>query len=81
MIDVHPILGQLDTDSPDHVIAPGFHKNARNLIFRGVRGRLRAEGVVGTTTISNPNLPATGTNLCLGCWYDPVNQQLYDFQL
>ena len=79
MIDTHSFLGSIDLDSPDHMIAPGFHRTARNLIFKGVRNRLRAESVLGTTAIINPNLPATGVNLCIGCFYDPVNQQLYDF--
>lgn len=79
MNDAHPILGQIDTDSPDHMIAPGFHKDARNIVFKGVRGRFRAESALGTTLIPNPYLPTGGVNLTIGNYYDDVNGQLYKF--
>ncbi len=78
-IALHRFNGMMDTDSPDTVIPKGFHRTARNGIFRGNPGNYRWESVYGTTAIPNPFLPNTGTNKNIGRHYDPVNQQLFCF--
>ena len=79
MLDNHPFIGATDLDSPDPVVQPGFHREARNMIFRGGRGRTRGESMPGTTEIVNPLLPATGVNKTINSTYDPVNHQIIFF--
>ena len=73
-----PFLGKLDTDSPDTKIPKGFHRDARNVIFRGIGNEWRAESALGTTEIFNSLLPY-GTNKTIGWIYDSVNQRLIFF--
>lgn len=74
----HPFLGALDIDSPLHQVIPGFNIGARNVIWRGPANNRTAESVPGTTARPNPFLPI-GVNKCIGAWYDPVNQNIYNF--
>src|SRR5579872_5952217 len=78
-ISLHRFNGMMDADSPDTVIPKGYHRTARNGIFRGNPGNYRWESVYGTTAIPNPFLPVTGVNKNIGRHYDPVNQQLFHF--
>jgi hypothetical protein len=78
-IALHRFNGMTDMDSPDTVIPKGYHRTARNGIFRGNPGNYRWESVYGTTAIPNPFLPVTGVNKNIGRHYDPVNQQLFHF--
>jgi len=73
-----PFIGLIDLDSPDQVIGKGAVRDARNVITRGVQGRMRYESVLGTTLIPNSALPS-GINKCIGLWYDPDNNLTYDF--
>ena len=79
MISEHNHIGALDLDSPEQVIDPRYFRTARNIVWKGEQGRMRCESVPGTTQIPNPYLPNSGTNKSIGTFYDPVNQQLYDF--
>ena len=76
--EIHSFLGATDTDSPDHVIQRGFHKEARNVIFRGGKGSKRLENLVGTTSHINPFLPNTGVNKTIGSFYDSVNYRIIE---
>lgn len=74
----HDFIGAMDLDSPLQKVMPGFVIGARNVIWRGFPNKRRAESVPGTNARFNPLLPA-GVNKCIGCWYDSVNQQIFDF--
>src|SRR5882757_9833971 len=79
MIEEAPYIGAMDIDSPDHVIDKKFVREARNIIWRGIPGRMRLESVPGTIRIPNPFLPGVGVNKNIGNWYDSVNFFLYSF--
>lgn len=79
MISEHQFIGSIDTDSPDEVIDPRMVRDARNIVWRGNPGRMRAESVLGTTGINNPFFPLTGANKTIGTFYDDVNQLLFVF--
>lgn len=76
---LHRHLGAMDLDSPDQVIAKGFHRTARNGIFRGTPGNYRWECVNGTTLIPNSLLPVSGVNMTICAKYDPNKQRLFIF--
>lgn len=68
----------MDLDDPEEVIAPSFHKNGRNIVFRGMPGNMRIETIRGNSLIPNSNLPI-GTNITIGAWYDQVRGRLFFF--
>lgn len=78
-VQIKQLLGILDLDSPEEALAPGAHRNARNILWRGTRDNMRAEDIPGTTKIPNSLLPATGVNKNIGTWYDPVNHLIISF--
>jgi hypothetical protein len=78
-IEVIPFSGAMDLDSPDEVIPLPFHKEARNVTFRGLPPNLRIEGVPGTTEINNPLLPVVGTNCTIGRHFDQVKKRIFFF--
>src|ERR1700739_967831 len=79
MLATYPFIGNMDLDSPDLVIQNGWHRMARNGIFRGTQGRMRFESILGTTLVPNSFLPGTGTNMTIGTHYDAVNQRVFFF--
>jgi hypothetical protein len=79
MIDEYPLLGKIDLDSPDHKIPRGWHRTARNGIFRGQEGNLRFESALGNTPVTNPYLPSSGINKTIGWHYDSVYYRLFVF--
>src|SRR5580693_1964961 len=79
MLATYPFVGNMDLDSPDLVLAQGWHRMARNGIFRGSQGRMRFESIVGTNLFANSFLPGTGTNMTIGVHYDAVNQRVFFF--
>lgn len=79
MLSTYPFSGAMDLDSPDLVIQQGFHRTARNGIFRGPQGRMRFESCLGTSLILNEFLPGNGVNLTIGVHYDAVNQRVFFF--
>jgi hypothetical protein len=79
MLATYPFIGALDLDSPDLVIQNGFHRMARNGIFRGPQGRMQFESCLGTTLIPNSFLPGTGVNMTINAHYDAVNQRVFFF--
>ena len=73
------LLGYMDYDTPNEVWVPGRHKTARNIIFKGPKGNKRAEIIPGTREIINSSLPATGTNVCIGRYWDSVKKRVFYF--
>lgn len=69
--------GIMDTDNPETVIAPPAHSFAKNGRFIGINGRLEFQGIVGNRVLSF--VPPTGTNACIGAFYDTLNNQLIFF--
>src|SRR5690242_1495692 len=79
LFEEKPLAGVLNTDDNQWVIPNGHHSDARNIRFRGNNGNMRAEDILGTTLIDNPDLPDTGTNICIGAFYDPLKQRVFIF--
>jgi len=79
MIDVKRFSGIMNTDDkPENVLGPQ-HIDALNLRFYGGQNGLTAENVKGNYIIPNSQLPANGTNICIGSFFDQVNQLIYFF--
>src|SRR5690349_14938338 len=79
MVEIKQLDGILDTDSTNDNISPHFHKDARNVVFRGLPRAMRPQVVPGTRLISNSLLPASGTNQCIGSFFDSLRQCVYVF--
>lgn len=77
-LDLKQFAGIMNTDDDPSVIPPLHHAMAMNIRFRGTGNNLRVENVPGTTLITNPLLPS-GTNECIGAFYDTVRQRIYWF--
>jgi len=75
--EVKGFSGVLNSDDSNEVIGATHHKMAKNGRFRGTDNNMRFESVEGTTLISN-NLP-TGTNECLGAFFDELKQRIFWF--
>lgn len=79
MIEVVPFTGVMDLDSPDEVIPLPFHKEARNIRFRGIAPNMRMENVPGTTLLNNPLLPVVGMNVTIARYFDAVKKRIFFF--
>lgn len=79
MIEIVPITGAMDLDSPDEVIPMAFHKEARNVRFRGMAPNMRIESVPGTILLDNPLLPVVGVNDTIGRYFDSVKKRIFFF--
>ena len=69
--------GIMNLDDPNEVIASTHHREAKNILFKGNPGEMRAESIPGNTSVS-AELP-TGYNICIGSYYDELKQNLYYF--
>jgi hypothetical protein len=79
MIDVKRFSGVMNRDDlPENILAPQ-HIDALNLRFYGGQNGLTAENVKGNYVIPNASLPTTGNNICIGSYFDQVNQLIYFF--
>ena len=79
MIDVKRFSGVMNLDDkPENVLAPQ-HIDALNLRFYGGQNGLTAQNVKGNYVIPNASLPSTGYNICIGSYFDQVNQLIYFF--
>lgn len=79
MIDVKRFSGVMNLDDkPENVLGPQ-HIDAKNLRFYGGQNGLTAENVKGNYLIPNSSLPANGDNICIGSYFDQVNQLIYFF--
>ena len=74
---VKQFSGFLNTDDSDEILAPTQHKMGRNIRFRGMPNNLRLESVEGTAAISYTK--PSGTNQCIGAFYDGLKQYIYFF--
>ncbi len=79
MIDVKRFSGVMNLDDLPENVATPQHMDAMNLRFYGGPNGLSAENVKGNYLIANSNLPATGTNICIGSYFDQLNQVIYFF--
>lgn len=77
MIEIVPITGAMDLDSPDEMIPMAFHKEARNVRFRGIPPNMRIENVPGTTLLNNPLLPVVGVNDTIARYFDSVKKRIF----
>lgn len=73
--DIKQFSGIMNTDDPNEVIGANQHKIAFNVRFQ----EGRAEGINGTVLLTNTYLPATGTNECIGAFYDQLKQRIISF--
>lgn len=78
-IDLKKLLGMMDLDSTEENVPLGAHTNARNIIFKGPRGDMRAEILPGAIEVVNPFLPVTGVNKNIGTFFSPVTKQIISF--
>ena len=77
MIDIKQFNGIMDSDSPNEVISQNSIKLARNIRYRGVDGNYQLQNIPGTRLIPN-NLP-TGTNECIGRFFDDIKNRIFYF--
>ncbi len=78
MVQQMRFTGLMDLDSRDDIIAPGWHKYATNVRFYGNKGNMSVQNVPGNVLVSNSSLPS-GTNVCIGGFYDPVKKRVIYF--
>ena len=78
MIDKKILNGILDADSSPYTIGQNSHFLAKNIRFPMQGTFLQAQNVKGNYIISNSNLPS-GTNECIGSFFDQVNDVIYFF--
>lgn len=78
MIQTKQFSGLMDLDDDPSTIPFLAHMEARNIVFRGNGGNMRAQNIPGNTLILNGDLSA-GTNVCIGAWYDQVKGRIFYF--
>lgn len=70
--------GVLNTDDRPENVLPIQHIDSRNGRFYGGQNGLTFENIKGNYLITNSSLP-TGTNECIGSFYDSVNRRIIWF--
>ncbi len=78
MIDLKQLSGIMNTDDPNSNIPAVHHKYALNGRFRGNGNSMEFQGVPGNVLITNNYLP-TGSNQCIGSFYDSLRQRIIWF--
>ncbi len=78
MIQVKQFSGIQNLDDQPDVIGYLQHMDAKNIVFRGTGANMRAQNIAGNVIIPNTALP-TGTNVCIGAWYDQVKGRIFSF--
>lgn len=78
MQDIKQFVGKLNLDDSEEVIAPGDHAMSYDIVFRGSGNNVRVENIKGNRELPNTDLP-TGSNICIGAFYDEFNQRIYYF--
>ena len=73
MIDLKRFAGVLNNDDMAADVLSPQHISAKNIRFYGGSQGLTAQNIKGNYLIDNNDLPA-GTNECVGCVFDSVNQ-------
>ena len=69
--------GVMNLDDNNDVLPSAHHKEARNIVFRGNGNTQIAQSIPGNRLIAN-TLP-TGTNSCIGHYYDQLNNRVFYF--
>jgi len=77
--EIKQFAGAMNLDDPNEVIGKGFHKDARNIRFRGTMPNMRAEIMAGNIALTNSLLPAAGVNVTIGRYYDAVKKRIIFF--
>ena len=77
MIDIKKFNGVMDTDSPNENIGQSSIKMGRNIRYRGDKGNLQIQNIVGNTLL--PYNQAAGANECIGAFYDELRQRIFGF--
>ena len=77
MIDIKKLNGVMDTDSPNENIGQSSIKMGRNIRYRGDKGNLQIQNIVGNTLL--PYNQAAGANECIGAFYDELRQRIFGF--
>lgn len=77
MIDIKKLNGVMDTDSPNENIGQSSIKMGRNIRYRGDKGNLQIQNIVGNTLLSYNQ--AAGANECIGAFYDELRQRIFGF--
>ena len=70
--------GIMNLDDANDVLPATHHKEAHNVVFRGNGLNQLAQSVYGTRIVTNPSLHS-GTNLCIGHFYDQLKNRLFYF--
>lgn len=68
----------MNLDDRNDILPPSHHKDAKNVVFRGNPGLMQAQNVFGTRLINNANLHS-GTNICIGSFYDSLKNRVFYF--
>lgn len=76
-IERKQLSGTMNLDDSNDIIPSTHHKDARNVSFRGGQSGYVVQSALGNRNISN-SLP-TGTNSCIGYYYDQQKQRLFYF--
>jgi hypothetical protein len=77
--EIKQLIGAMNLDDPIESIGRGFHRDARNIVFRGTPPNRRVELVPGNAVKNNAFLPGSGTNKTILERYDPKNKCIYFF--
>lgn len=70
--------GVMNLDDNNDVLPSTHHKDAKNVVFRGNGSNQIAQNVFGTRLVTNAGL-YTGTNICIGHYYDQLKNRLFYF--
>lgn len=70
--------GVMNLDDNNDILPSTHHNDARNIVFRGNGDNQIAQSVFGTRIVTNANLQ-TGTNICIGHYYDQLKNRLFYF--
>lgn len=70
--------GVMNMDDPNENLPGTHHKRAMNMVFLGNPGEMRAEIIKGNQAVANASLQS-GTNVCIGSYYDELKQRLFYF--
>jgi len=79
MIDIKRFSGVMNKDDKEVDVLPDQHIDAKNISFYGGPKGLTARNVKGNFEIANEDLPGTGTNECIGSFFDSVNRRIIFF--
>ena len=74
---IKQLVGALNLDDPVRALKPGFHRDARGVVFKGTMPNRMGEVVNGNVVVNNPLLPLTGLNKTISQLYDSKNKRIF----